>query len=84
VSALNPEARKLWLWLLHRGGKWTSQELAKTYGGDSQELFRLLHRMHRNELVDQFPPAEGNRYKRYGVTGTCYVPKRLCVGEVQA
>lgn len=84
MSTLNPEARKLWLWLLHRGGKWTSQELAKAYGGDSLELFRLLHRMHRNELVDQFPPDKGQRCKRYGVTGTCYVPQRMFVAEVQA
>lgn len=84
MSALNPEARKLWLWLLHRGGKWTAQELAKAYGGDSKALFQLLHRMHRNELVDQFPPAEGQRYKRYSVTGTCHIPQRMFVAEVQA
>jgi hypothetical protein len=84
MSALNPEARKLWLWLLHRGGTWTSQEIAVLYGGDSLEIFKLLHRMHRLELVDQFEPAKNSRYKRYGVTGTCYVPKSLCVAEVQA
>lgn len=84
MSALNPEARKLWLWLLHRGGTWTSQEIAKHYGGDSLKIFRLLHNLHRNELVDQFEPAENSHYKRYGVTGTCYVPKRMFVAEVQA
>lgn len=83
MSALNPEAKKLWLWLMHRGGKWTAQELARVRGGNSLEIFRLLHRMHRNELIDQFPPQEGSRYKRYGVTGTCYIPQRLCVAELQ-
>ena len=83
MSALNPETRTLWLWLLDRGGKWTAQELVKVYGGDSLELFKRLHRMHRLELVEQFPPEQGSRLKRYGVTGTCYVPQRMCVGQVQ-
>jgi hypothetical protein len=84
MSAMLDETRKVWLWLLHRGGKWTAQELARHYGGDSMELFKRLHRMHRLKLVEQYPPAQGCRFKRYGVSGTCLVPTGMAVGEVQA
>lgn len=81
---ISNENRKLWLWLCTRGGKWTAQEIAQHFGGDSQALFRALHGMHRRELVAQFPPAEGQYRKRYGVTGTCLVPYGVSVAETQA
>ncbi len=76
--------REVWLWLLQRGGYWTAEEMARTTGHDSQQLFRALHGMSRRQLVAQVAPAPGSRKKRYGVTGTCLVPLGLCVAEVQA
>ena len=76
--------RKLWIWLCTQGGKWTAQELAVHYGGDSQELFRSLHAMHRRDLIAQFPPEEGSHRKRYAVTGTCLIPYGVSVAECQA
>lgn len=84
MTAILDDTRELWLWLLHRGGKWTAQEVARTHGGDSQQIFRRLHAMHRRQLVEQFPPEAGSRFKRYGVTGTCLVPVGMAVAEVQA
>lgn len=81
---VSPENRKLWIWLCTQGGKWTAQELAVRYGGDSQELFRSLHAMSRRQVIAQFPPAPGERRKRYGVTGTCLVPIGISVAEAQA
>lgn len=81
---ISDKNRRLWIWLCSQGGKWTAQELARRYGGDSQELFRSLHAMSRRQLVAQFPPEEGNRFKRYGVTGTCLIPFGVSVAETQA
>jgi hypothetical protein len=84
TRALTPPKRRIWLWLCTEGGKWTARELAQRIGGDSQEIFRALHGMHVRNLVEQFEPDAGGRYKRYGVTGTCLVPIGLTVAEVQA
>lgn len=84
MTVLAKETRDLWLWLLHRGGKWTAQEVAQHFGGDSKELFRRLHAMKRRHLVQQFPPDAGSRFNRYGITGTCLVPVGMAVAEVQA
>lgn len=81
---ISNENQKLWVWLCTRGGKWTAQELAHNLGGDSQRIFRQLHGMSRRQLVAQFDPEQGSRYKRYGVTGTCLVPYGVSVAETQA
>lgn len=84
MTAVLDETHRLWLWLLHTGGAWTAQELARRIGGDSQQIFRRLHAMQRRRLLQQFAPAPGSRFKRYGVTGTCLIPIGLAVGQVQA
>lgn len=81
---ISDKNRALWLWLCSRGGYWTAQEVAQHYGGDSVDIFRSLHSMHRRDLVAQFPPEEGGKRKRYGVTGTCLIPYGVCVAEAQA
>lgn len=84
MTAALDETHRVWLFLLHRGGKWTAKEVTQRVGGDSQQIFRRLHAMHRRNLVEQFDPAPGSRFKRYGVTGTCLIPLGLAVGQVQA
>lgn len=81
---ISDKNRRIWTWLCTQGGKWTAQELARHMGGDSQQIFRSLHAMSRRELVAQFDPEPGSRYKRYGVTGTCLVPYGVSVAETQA
>ncbi len=81
---LNNHNRRIWLWLCVNGGKWTAREIAVRTGGDSIKIFRALHGMARRELIAKYPPAEGERYQRYAVTGTCLVPLGVCVAEVQA
>jgi hypothetical protein len=81
---ISDKNRALWVWLCMNGGKWTAQELAKHYGGDSQELFRSLHAMARRQLIAQFPPEAGQHRKRYAVTGTCLIPYGVSVAETQA
>lgn len=76
--------RELWLWLCTKGGKWTAQEVAQHFGGESQEIFRSLHGMHRRQLIAQFPPEQGQIRKRYAVTGTCLIPFGVSVAETQA
>lgn len=80
---LSDENRRIWLWLCTQGGKWTAREVSQRIGVDSQKVFRAVHAMARRELIAQYPPAEGSRYKRYAVTGTCLVPMGLSVAEVQ-
>lgn len=74
----------LWIWLLQHHGFWTCQEIAQRTGYASINIFRALHGMHCRKLVEQCEPAKGERWKRYGVTGTCLVPLGLSVAEVQA
>jgi DNA-binding MarR family transcriptional regulator len=81
---LSAENRRIWLWLCAKGGKWTARELAQRIGGDSQAIFRCLHAMARRQLIAQYPPEDGSRYKRYAVTDTCLVPLGLSVAEVRA
>lgn len=75
---------RVWLWLCSQGGLWTAQELAVRLGGDSQDVFRSLHAMSRRQLIAKYPPEDGSRYHRYGVTGTCLIPYGVSVAEAQA
>lgn len=81
---ISDKNREIWLWLCTRGGKWTAQEIAVRIGGDSKDIFRSLHGMHRRELIAQFPPEDGAHRKRYAVTGTCLIPYGVSVAECQA
>lgn len=77
LSDLN---REMWLWLFNEGGYWTASDIAHRTGHDALLIFRGLGAMHRRGLLAS--KKEG-RWKAYGVTGTCFVPKGMRIAEVQ-
>jgi hypothetical protein len=77
------ENKELWLWLLNDAGAWTVMDLAMHLRRDPDRLFAQLSGMVNNGHLEKFPPSEGSRRLRYGVTGTCRIPLGLHVGEVQ-
>jgi hypothetical protein len=83
MSTTSDLTRAIWLWLLQNGGRWTAAEVAEALRKESMPVFDALANMSRRRLVQDYEPVEGERRKRYGVTGTCCVPQGMCVAEVQ-
>lgn len=81
---LNETNRNLWLFLFNNGTFLTAHDVSRRTGYPPEKVFRALHAMTKRGLLEQVPPKEGELRKRYGVTGTCWVPNRMKVGEVQA
>lgn len=75
--------RELWMWLFNEGGKYTAAEIAEHYGWHVDYAVKVIYSMHRNHLVEKFPPEKNNRRQRYGITGTCQVPQGMRLAEVQ-
>lgn len=84
MADMQRPGRSVWLWLFREGGRYTAAEIAKQFGWHVDYALACLFSMQRHNMIQKFPPAEGSRRQRYGVTGTCRVPQGLCVAEVQA
>lgn len=81
---LQDPSRGLWLWLFNEGGRYTAQEIAAKHGWSSDYAIARLFALSSRGQIQKFPPAEGSRRQRYGVTGLCKVPTGMTVAEVQA
>lgn len=84
MTRLQEPNRKAWLWLLNEGGRHTAAEVAQSQDWHVDHAMAQLFSMHRHKLIEKFPPAQGSRRQRYGVTGTCEVPCGITIAEVQA
>lgn len=81
---LQDPSRGLWLWLFNEGGRYTAHEIAVSQDWAVEYALERVFAMSRRGQIHKFPPAEGSRRQRYGVTGTCKVPTGMTVAEVQA
>jgi hypothetical protein len=84
MTCLQDPSRGLWLWLFNEGGRYTAQEIAVQQDWSVEYAIDRLFSMSSRGQIQKFPPAEGSRRQRYGVTGTCRVPSGMTVAEVQA
>ena len=75
--------RNLWLMLFNEGGRYTAAELADRLSVHTDYMVEQLNSLHRARLIEKFQPEVGQRRLRYGITGSCSIPRGMTLAEVQ-